>query len=119
MASRSCAASSPTTIEQFIAPVALLMVSRAGDDGNQEIENGRMTGVYRNNYLGRAVGGGLGFGLLGSALGRLSRPFGVGLGLYGAGRSIYFNVIARGQEVTFPIDTPLEVRLGSSAETPE
>jgi hypothetical protein len=51
-------------------------------------------------------------------LGRLSRPFGVGLGLYGAGRSIYLNIIARGQEVTFPLNTPIEVRFGSYAEVP-
>jgi hypothetical protein len=29
------------------------------------------------------------------------------------GRSVYSNVVARGQEVSFPVDTPIEIRFGS------
>ena len=78
-----------------------------------------MSGVYKNNYLGRVIGGGLGFGLLGGALGRVSRTLGAGLGLYAAARSVYLNMLGRGHEVSFPADTPIEIRLGSRAETPE
>ena len=35
------------------------------------------------------------------------------LGFYGSGRSIYSNVVARGQEVTFPMNTAIEIRFGS------
>jgi len=107
---------------RFVVPaVALMMASRAGDDGHQdaaELAPGQ-TSVYRNNYLGRMVGGGLGFGLLGSVLGRVSRPLGVGLGFSAAAQSIYLNVVARGKEVSLPVDTPIEIRFGPPAETPD
>ncbi len=104
---------------RFITPaVALMMASRAGDDGDRDrfAEGHARVAAYhsnfRNNFAGRMVGGGIGFGLVGTALGRISRPFGVALGFYGAGRSLYMNVIARGQEVHFPMDTPVEIRFG-------
>jgi hypothetical protein len=46
-------------------------------------------------------------------MGRLLGPAGPFLGFYGAGRSVYSNIIARGQEVTFPADTPIEIRLSN------
>ena len=75
------------------------------------------TGAYRNRYGTRLISGGIGFGLLGSALGRFVGPIGPILGFYGAGRAVYSNVVARGQEVTFPADTPIEIRFGSRVET--
>ena len=74
------------------------------------------TGGYRNRYGTRLISGGVGFGLVGSALGRFIGPIGPILGFYGAGRSVYSNVVARGQEVSFPADTPIEIRFGSRVE---
>jgi len=102
---------------RFVAPaIALLMASRAGDDGHQdpgELAPGQ-TSIYRNNYIGRIVGGGLGFGLVGGILGRVSRPLGAGLGFYAAAQSIYINVVGRGKEVSLPVGTPMEIRFGDA-----
>jgi len=102
---------------RFVAPaIALLMASRAGDDGHQdpgELAPGQ-TSIYRNNYMGRIVGGGLGFGLVGGILGRVSRPLGAGLGFYAAAQSIYINVVGRGKEVSLPVGTPMEIRFGDA-----
>jgi hypothetical protein len=46
-------------------------------------------------------------------LGQISRPVAAAIGFYGAGWSIYSNVVGRGQEVQFPAETAIEVRFGS------
>ena len=38
-------------------------------------------------------------------------PVGISLGIYGLGRAIFSNLLSRGQEIRFPVNTPLEVRL--------
>jgi hypothetical protein len=64
------------------------------------------------------LSGGVGLGLIGAALGQISRPFAAGLGFWGASWSIYSNVLARGQEVQFPVDTSIEIRVGSRQGKP-
>jgi len=61
----------------------------------------------------QAANGGVGFGLIGVAVGLTSRFAAAGLGFYGAGWSIYTRVLARGSEVVFPKDTPMEISFGS------
>ncbi|MGH9354938.1 MAG: hypothetical protein ACRD10_02295 [Terriglobia bacterium] len=65
--------------------------------------------------LGQAVAGGWGLGLVGSvvSLAAQSRIISATLGFYGAAGSIYTNVIARGRDVAFPVNTPIEIRLGN------
>jgi hypothetical protein len=58
------------------------------------ITQGRNTG-------GRILGGGSGFGLIGSIAGQFSSTTSLGLGYYGLARSVYFGVIARGPEAEF------------------
>jgi len=48
-------------------------------------------------------------------LAQFSRPVAIGLSAVGASRTVYRNVIAKGQEVTFSADTPIEVRLAPGA----
>jgi type IV secretory pathway VirB10-like protein len=65
---------------------------------------------------GDGVGGGAaGFKLVGIALGAAikSQPFGMAMGAYGAGRSVYSHFIARGQDVVFPKNTAMEIGIGS------
>lgn len=64
------------------------------------------------NRAGRALGGFVGFGYLGSALGQTSHAVGFGIGLYGVARSIYVSMLARGREVSLAPDTPMDIRLG-------
>jgi hypothetical protein len=53
------------------------------------------------NTGGRALGGGSGFGLIGTIAGQFSANISLGLGYYGLARSVYFGVIARGPEAEF------------------
>jgi hypothetical protein len=57
------------------------------------------------------MGGFLGFGLLGAAIGQITRPIGIGLSVAGAVRTVYANILGKGREVSFPADTPIQVRL--------
>ena len=50
-------------------------------------------------------------GLIGAAVSQITRPVGIAMGVYGAVRTIYTNVLGKGREVTFPADTPIQVRL--------
>ena len=51
--------------------------------------------------------------MIGAAVSQISRPVGIAMGVYGAARTIYTNVLGRGHEVTFPADTPIQVRLAA------
>jgi hypothetical protein len=100
--------------KRFIMPAITTMLAMNGSEGPEPVRTHHIpTGAYHNNYGPRLISGGIGFGLLGSAMGRLMGPVGPVLGFYGAGRSVYSNVVARGQEVSFPADTPIEIRLSS------
>jgi hypothetical protein len=91
-----------------------MVLAMNGAEGREPVRVHHVpTGQFRNNYGGHLLSGVVGFGLLGGAMGRFMGPAGSALGFYGAGRSIYSNVIARGQEVTFPMNTAIEIRFGS------
>lgn len=73
------------------------------------------------NSLNRAAGGVNGFRLVGIALGLAvhSQPFGMAMGAYGGGMSVYSNFIKKGREVVFPKDTAMTIEIGTrSAPTP-
>ena len=59
--------------------------------------------------------GGAGFGLVGSVIGLVAhyRPISAGFAFYGAGWSVYSHVVARGTDVVFPKNTPMEIRFGT------
>lgn len=61
------------------------------------------------------AGGAAGFKLVGIVLGAAikSRGFGMAMGAYGAGMSVYSHFIARGQDVVFPKNTAMEIGIGS------
>jgi hypothetical protein len=109
--------------KRFIAPaVASLLAIRSTEGKDVEPDNDAddvgmrpgQIGGGGNNFGPRILAGGIGFGLVGAALGRLSQPVSSVLGFYGAGRLAYSNIIGRGQEITFPKNTPLEVRFSPS-----
>jgi len=60
-----------------------------------------------------AAGGAAGFKLVGILAGAFihSRPFALGMGVYGASRSVYSEFLARGREVTFQKGTAMEIGL--------
>jgi hypothetical protein len=62
------------------------------------------------------VAGGLaGFKLLGLVLTLAikSQPVGMAMGAYGSARSVYSHFIAKGRDVVFPKNTPMQISLGS------
>jgi type IV secretory pathway VirB10-like protein len=73
------------------------------------------------NQSGNGAAGGLaGFKLVGLALayGINSQPVGMAMGAYGSARSVYHTFIAKGHDVVFPKNTPMEISLGPPRKTP-
>lgn len=65
---------------------------------------------------GDGVAGGIaGFKLVGMALTLAikSQPVGMAMGAYGSARSVYSHFIAKGRDVVFPKNTPMEISLGA------
>lgn len=77
---------------------------------------------HRHGYdgpdAGRGATGGIGFGLIGSIAAMSSHYAATVFGFYGAAWGVYSKVVARGTDVVFPIDTPMEITLGAHAGPP-
>jgi len=71
--------------------------------------------------LVRAGAGSSGFGFAGGLLSfaAKSTPLSIAFGVYGASSSVYSNFLARGREVVFPKDTPLEIGFGAPHPSPQ
>jgi hypothetical protein len=67
-----------------------------------------------------AAGGIAGFKLVGLALAATvkSQPFGMAMGAYGSARSVYSHFIAKGRDVVFAKNTPMEISLGAPRKPP-
>jgi hypothetical protein len=99
---------------RFIAPViSLMLATRAGDNDAGHHHDAGATGD--SNISGRTLGGGLGFGLLGSALSQSSRYVGMAFGYYGLAWSVYSSVVARGGEVQFDKNAMMDIKFGARA----
>jgi len=96
---------------RFFAPaLAGLGVFRAFNFGTETM-GGAVLGATEDNMLTRVLGADFEFGFPAGIAGRMIPPVGISLGIYGLGRAIFSNLLSRGQEITFPVNTPLEVRL--------
>jgi len=108
-----------TTLEnsktRFIAPALSLMTLHASlEHDGHHFDDPDGDGSIRTEGSGagsRAVGGFIGMGFLGTALSQITRPVGIALGVYGAARTMYSNVLGKGREVKFAAGTPIQVRL--------
>jgi hypothetical protein len=87
--------------------LAALAASRAADNDPIRAPGGPVG--HRQNVAGRTLGGGIGFGMLGSIASQSSRTVGVAFGYYGLAWSLYATVIARGQEVKFGKNAAIDV----------
>ena len=74
-----------------------------------------LLGGYRNKFLNQLVGRESTFGLPGSITGAMVPPVAIGLGVFGAARSVYSNFIARGRNIVLPANTPMQIRLTTAA----
>jgi hypothetical protein len=99
---------------RFIAPViALMLASRAADNDAGHHHDAGASGDP--NISGRALGGGLGFGMLGSVLAQSSRYVGMAFGYYGLAWSVYSNLVARGGDVQFDKNAMMDIKFGARA----
>ncbi len=102
---------------KFIAPAIDVLLATSSLDGLEgHHHQGIPAGTTRGpDVAGGAVRGGSGFGLVGTVIGLAahSRPVSAGFAFYGAGWSVYSHVVARGNDVVFPKNTPMEIRFGS------
>ena len=65
--------------------------------------------------MNRTLDGGSAYSLIGLGVGALSRsqPLAIGLGVFGASKSVYKNFLSRGRDVVYPKDTAMAVGFGS------
>jgi hypothetical protein len=107
---------------RFIAPALAILSLHASLEGDgHSFADPDGDGSIRTAGSGagsRGVGGFIGMGLIGAAVSQITRPVGIAMGAYGAARTIYSNVLGKGQEVIFPADTPIQVRLAPGPARP-
>ena len=63
------------------------------------------------NVAGNGLKGFSGFGLLGVGLAFTSPTAAIAFGAFGLARAVYSNVLGKGQDVVFPINTPIQMQL--------
>ena len=100
--------------QKYIAPtLAILATVWTSMPDEDAAATGRVPG--QGGATGQVVAGGWKLGAVGSILSLAvrSRPLTMGLGAYGAAWSVYAHLLARGRDVVFPADTPMEIRLGN------
>ena len=97
---------------RFIAPALAILALRANLDQHEHLDPDGDGHILHSDSPGaRTTGGFFGLGLLGIGLSQLSRPVGVGLSIVGASRTMYRNVLGKGQEIEFPAGTMMQLRL--------
>jgi len=96
---------------RFLAPALALVSLRGGFNVSSDPFGRALAGAYSGSLIKRLLVGDAGFGLPAGIAGRMIPPIGIGLGLYSLGHSVFFNLLARGPEINFSRDTPLEIRL--------
>jgi hypothetical protein len=104
--------------KRFIAPALSVLALRgsAHQEHEMDIDPGETPHmVAQGNPGAKAVGGMFGFSGIGAVVSQFYRPLAIGLSFYGASKTVYRNVIAKGSEVTFNADTPIQVRLAPGA----
>ena len=104
---------------RFIEPAIALLALRGsldhGEGGGFDGAPGHVpaTSVSAQGGGGfaRGVGGLIGFGAIGFVVGHFSQPLGIAFAVMGSARSVYKNILGKGQDVHFAADAPIEVQL--------
>ena len=96
---------------RFFTPALAGIGVVRGFNFGSETMGSAVLGATEDNLLKRALGSDFEFGFPAGIAGRMIPPVGISLGIYGLGHAIFSNLLSRGQEVKFPVNTPLEVRL--------
>jgi hypothetical protein len=92
---------------RFIGAAAALLIARsaADNDAGRKAVNGNTN----PNISGRTLGGGLGFGLLGSIAAQSSNNVGMALGYYGMAWTVFSTVFAPGADVQFDRNAVIDI----------
>ena len=97
---------------RFIAPSLAILAFRGGLEHHDHLDPDGDGHIIHSGHPGAlGVGGFLGLGALGAAIGPAWRPAGIALSVIGVVRTTYKNVFGKGQEVHFGEDTPIELQL--------
>jgi hypothetical protein len=107
-----------TPKSSYILPLLDVMLASSTLDGldhKAHLEHRR----YDGPDPGRGATGGIGFGLIGTVAALSSHLAATTFGFYGAAWGVYTRFIARGDEVVFAMDTPMEITLGSHSGPPK
>jgi hypothetical protein len=99
---------------RFIGAALAVAISRRSSDGDMERHGGQITGQSPHRG-GRALAGGLGFGLLGSIAAQSSHSAGTALGYYGMAWNLYLTVFARGAEAQFDRNAVIDIDFNQRA----
>lgn len=104
-----------TPKRSYVMPAidVFLAVTSLDLDGDRGV-NGAATGQGAD-YGGAGIRGGVSLGFAGAVITLLahSRPVSAGFAFYGAGWAVYSHFVARGVDVVFPKNTPMEIRFGT------
>jgi hypothetical protein len=103
---------------RFIAP-AVAALALAGsvhqEPDRPEPDDPFDAGEMQGNPGAQTLGGFVGFGFAGAFIGQLWRPAAIAFAALGLTRSVYSTVFAKGHDVSFAVDTPIQVRLAPHA----
>jgi hypothetical protein len=97
---------------RFIAPALALLALRGNLDRHDHLDpDGDGHVIHSDNPAAVSAGGFFGLGLLGIPLSHMAPPVGLGLSIFGAAKTVYSNILAKGREVQFPAETPIQLQL--------
>jgi hypothetical protein len=101
---------------RLLAPLIAVMIANKSMDN--DAGRNHASGGGEANVGGRTLGGGLGFGMLGSLAAQSSKYVGTAFGIYGMAWSVFSNVIARGGEVQFEKNAVVDIKFGARPAVP-
>jgi hypothetical protein len=97
---------------RFIAPALALLALRGNLDRHDHLDpDGDGHVIHSNNPAAVSAGGFFGLGILGIPLSHIAPPVGLGLSIFGAAKTVYSNILAKGRNVQFPAETPIQLQL--------
>jgi hypothetical protein len=100
--------------KRFIAPAYAFVKAGRGINDTSEAFDRALVGAYTSKatkQLGATAGSGSGFGIAGNVSGAMVPQIGIGLGFYGAARSVYSTFLGTGRDIRFPVDTEFDIEL--------
>jgi hypothetical protein len=112
-------ATSTSSKARFAAPALAALALVGAAHGRLDFDtDGAGPEMQYGGVASSTVGGFLGAGLFGIGLNQLGRPFTLATASIGLARTLYSTVFAKGREISFPIDTAIQVQLAPGPSNP-